>query len=359
MGELLHRLLFSACACRYKKNRISFTDMTGNVQPQKTPVFPGLVFALNLDGRGAATEIPASRIRTELNEGTTTWVHLDYSATGVREWLEEVAGLDEVIVTALMAEEPRPRCVQHRNGMFMILRGVNLNPGADREDMVSLRLWIGPNGLISMRQRRLKAAAQIREALEAGLGPMDHGELIVALNDRMCQFMADVVQDLEEKIDNLEERVMTMERDDLRAQLSDVRRETIAIRRYLAPQRDALNALLTTRVAWLTELISMRMREVMDRTIRYIEDLDVIRERAQVTQEELNNRIAERMNRTMYFLSLVAGVFLPLGLVTGLLGINVGGVPGTDQPSAFWVVCGLLAATAFVQLIVLKRMGWL
>ncbi len=99
----------------------------------------------------------------------------------------------------------------------------------------------------------------------------------------------------------------------------------------------------------------MRLREISDRTTRYVEDLDSIRDRAAVTQEELNNRIAEQMNKTMYVLSLVAGIFLPLGLLTGLLGINVGGIPGTENKWAFTIFSILLLGIAAAQVWLFKR----
>jgi zinc transporter len=65
-----------------------------------------------------------------------------------------------------------------------------------------------------------------------------------------------------------------------------------------------------------------------------------------VTQEELAARLSEQMNRNTYMLSVVAGVFLPLGLLTGLLGINVGGIPGTENPNAFVIVCVTMVVLA-------------
>jgi len=303
--------------------------------------------------------VAAAKLRSELKHDTLTWVHLDYSVEGIQEWLREVANLDDVVVEALTAEEPRPRCAPHHGGVILILRSVNQNPGQDREDMVSIRIWLDQHGLISMRQRRLVSPGEVKELLEAGRGPCDQGELIVTLSNLMCDRIAEVVGNLEETMDDLEGAVTAMETQALRARLAEMRRESIMIRRYLAPQRDALATLLAMRFDWLREGNLVRMREVADRTMRYVEDLDAIRERAMVTQEELTNRSAERMNRTMYFLSLVTGIFLPLGLLTGLLGINVGGMPGADDPRAFWMVCGFLAGIVMVQVWLLKRIKWL
>jgi len=100
-------------------------------------------------------------------------------------------------------------------------------------------------------------------------------------------------------------------------------------------------------------------RELAERVTRFVEDLDAVRERALVTQEEIASRLAEQMNARMYVLSLVAGVFLPLGLLTGLLGINVGGMPGEHSPLAFWIVCLILVATGAGLVWGLRRLRWL
>ena len=131
------------------------------------------------------------------------------------------------------------------------------------------------------------------------------------------------------------------------------------MRRYIAPQREAMTRLQTEEVAWLTPLNRGRLREIADRITRYVEDLDSARERTSVTQEELAGHLAEQMNKTMYVLSLVAAVFLPLGLITGLLGINVGGMPGVENPLAFTVVCVSLSGFGVGLVLLFRRLRWL
>ncbi len=140
-----------------------------------------------------------------------------------------------------------------------------------------------------------------------------------------------VLSELDDRVDELEDEVLGGESYELRAKIGSLRRETISLRRYLAPQRDAVARLQNERVPWLDEVTRVHLREIADRTTRYVEDLDSARDRAAVTQDELNSRLSERMNKTMYVLSIVAGIFLPLGLLTGLLGINVGGIPGHGE----------------------------
>ena len=92
--------------------------------------------------------------------------------------------------------------------------------------------------------------------------------------------------------------------------------------------------------------------------IRHLEDLDAIRERAAVTQEELQNRLAEQQNVRMYVLSIVAAIFLPLGFLTGLLGINVGGIPGADSGASFWIFVGFLIVVVVLQILYFRTRKW-
>ena len=141
--------------------------------------------------------------------------------------------------------------------------------------------------------------------------------------------------------------------------LVEVRRMAAVLRRYIAPQRDALVRLIQFEESWLDGRVEGRLREAIDQVTRLTEGLEELRERAAVVQDELMNRSSQRMERTMYLLTLVASVMLPLGFVTGLLGVNVAGIPGAETSWAFWAVCGLMAALVLVEVWLLRRLKWL
>ena len=201
-------------------------------------------------------------------------------------------------------------------------------------------------------------AGHIAELLDAGKGPRDVGDYFAVVADHLVGQMSDVIDDVDDKVDNLEDRVLTAQSHYLRAEIADVRREAIGLRRYLAPQRDALARLVNERLPWLSDADRMRLREAADRNIRYIEDLDAARERASVTQEELMGRLSEQMDRRMYVLSIVAALFLPLGFLTGLLGINVGGIPGAENQNAFILFIVMLLLVVGLQFVLFKWRKW-
>jgi zinc transporter len=319
----------------------------------------GLVFAQLLDGAGGGASLDWQGVSKWSHAQGTLWLHLDYAEEEVKQWLVQESQIDPIIVESLTSLETRPRSFVYKGGMLLILRGVNLNPGADPEDMISIRCWIDEHRIITLRHRRVLATDDLRLAIENGNGPINSGSFLESFCEQLIHRMATVIANTDDAIDALEDQVLTEQSKELRQKISELRRTTIALRRYLAPQRDVLNRLYNEKVSWLSETDRMHLRETADRTMRYVEDLDAIRDRAIVIQEELSNYLTEQMNKTMYILSVVAGFFLPLGFFTGLLGINVGGVPGTETKWAFAVFCLFLIVVSALQVWFFKRKKWL
>jgi zinc transporter len=145
---------------------------------------------------------------------------------------------------------------------------------------------------------------------------------------------------------------------ELREAIGANRRQAISLRRFLAPQREALHRLQAEGIAWLSAQDRARMREIADLTAHYIEALDVSRDLAAVAQEELHSRLSEQLERRMYTLAIITAIFLPLTFITGLLGINVAGIPGSSSSWGFLGVSGVLALILSGQLWILRRRKW-
>lgn len=319
----------------------------------------GLLYAYLLDGQGGGESLDWNKVKHWKSEQGVLWIHMEYSDPYVQQWVLHESGLDEVTAEALLAEETRPRCMMSTNGLLLTLRGVNANPEADPEDMVAVRMWSDGKRVITTRRRRLQTASELSEAIIKGVGPCNAGEFVESLTDRMVERMADVVDGISDEVDELEEKVLTMESYELRPIIAELRRNAIGLRRYLAPQREAVSRLFSEKVEWLSDMDRLRLRECADRTTRFVEDLDMTRERAVVVQEELLGRLSEKMDRTMYVLSIVAAIFLPLGFLTGLLGINVGGIPGAEYTGSFVIFCLILVVMVIFQIWLFKYKKWM
>jgi zinc transporter len=235
---------------------------------------------------------------------------------------------------------------------------VNLNENASPEDMVSIRLWIDPHRIISLQRRKLKAVGDLVANIEAGQGPVDCAGFITMIVGLLFARMAPAVTSLAEEMDDIEEDVLDGSASALREQIVSIRKKAIIFKRYMAPQRDLISHFLEAKIDWFADHNHHHMIEAHDNITRFVEELDSVRERSQVISDEVTNILTERLNKNMYALSVVAAIFLPLGFLTGLLGINIGGIPGAENPQAFLVFCGMLALVVGLQVLIFRKMRW-
>jgi len=320
----------------------------------------GLLFAVQLDGKGGATRKGWQDVEEWRDGDAPIWAHFEQNSERVQRWLREKSGLTLITCDALLATETRPRVFFGKKGTIAILRGVNMNPGAEPEDMVAMRLWSDGKRLISVRFQRLMTPRDIlTQLVDNETGPKTVPELYERLIGRLTERMAGVVGGYDEQLDSIEANVDTGEDDDARGRLSELRRQSVLLRRYMSPQREALNHLLQEPPPWFDEQSRMRLRETSDQMQRYIEDLDAVRERCIVLKDDIANRLAEKLNQNLYVLSIIAAIFLPLGFATGLLGINVGGMPGVDSSAAFWITCAMMVVILIIELIIFRKLKWL
>jgi len=319
----------------------------------------GFVHALILDGAGGMRKLNWQEFSALDATQTGLWVHFDYSEDESQQWIKNHSGLNDTAIDALLTEDSRPQVLSRGGNLMLSLRGVNLNPASDLDDMVSLRLWTNGKRLISTRKRILLSTEDLLATLNEGSGPNNIGSLLSDWIDRIVRRMSDTVDKLEDDLLEIEEQLFTSEPSATRSELLQLRKQSIGIRRYIAPQREALNRLIGEPISWLDELNGLQLRSIADRQIRHIEDIDAIREQASMIKEELNSNIAEQMNRRSYVLTIVAAIFLPLGFFTGLMGINVAGMPGVEYSQAFWIVVAMCIGITGVLLGVFYRKRWL
>lgn len=329
---------------------------------------PGVIFALRLDGSGHASEFGQSgeldevaRAWEQASTSEPVWLHLERNHPQARRWLSEEAGISDAEVEALLQVEPRPRLVQRQERVLLILRGINLNPDATEDPVLALRLLATPSHMVTVRVWRVFSVRDVRVSLLGGEGPTSIGEAITEIVVRMAERIAQEIDELETGTDAVEQSLGVRHSPaQIRGEISSLRRQAILLRRYLAPQQEAIAQLAKNGPAWIDEACKMRLLEVAERLKRDVDTLDQTRDHLSISHDELTNAMHERMNRTTYLLTIVAALFLPLTFITGLLGINVGGIPLAESAYGFWIillVCLVMSvAMAAGMAWVLKRM---
>ncbi len=319
----------------------------------------GLTFAFALE---PGEDQPARRLDWEginTHKNGPMWIHLDRTKQQVQDWLNDGSELDEMAVEALLAHRTAPRVTEIDDGLLVVFRGINLNPGAEPDDMIAIRMWLDADCIITLRQHRFQTVRELRLSVEAGKGPTTTTAILTGIALGITNRLSPVVENLRELIDEVEDSLAAEDISSVDTRgLAEVRRQSIRLRRYLAPQRDTLRTLAMSPSPLIDARARAELTEASERTARIVEDLEEVRDRAAVSQDEVRTQREIRAGQRMYVLTLVAAVFLPLGLLTGLLGINVGGMPGASNPYAFWVVTGSLVVVAIGLLVFFRRLKW-
>ncbi|MFZ5961477.1 zinc transporter ZntB [Thalassococcus sp. BH17M4-6] len=261
------------------------------------------------------------------------WVHCDLADPDTADWLD--ATLPELAAETLQQVETRPRVLAHTGGLIVALRGLNLNAGQTREDMVSIRLWVTETLIVSSRRRRVFAAEELRAEVEAGKAPPAPGAFLASLCEKLMDKIEENGVALEDILDELEDVLFEDDTAQECRQVPELRRAAIRLGRFLNPQATALHALAEKRSPVLDEDAREDLGEIANRAQRAVEELTAVRERLAALSDHLDMAQNARLSRNSYALSVVAAVFLPMGFLTGLFGVNVAGMPGTDTPMAF------------------------
>lgn len=279
------------------------------------------------------------------------WVHID---AGTDEELSLLRGVDipDVAANALIATETRPRCDRIEEGAIVNLRGPAAEETDNSDRLVSIRMWVRRGKVDSVTRRPLAATAAVTAQMEAGR-ILDPGDLVAAFARAISKQLDPEVAQLGDTLDDYESEL-----DDsralyrLRSSIAKIRSDSIAYRRFVAPNRDALLTLADLDFTWLAEEDRLHIREAADRFARMTEELEAVRERAALLHEQLTDLRGEQMETRALLISIVAFIFLPLTFVTGLLGMNVEGIPYAEAPWAFWGVVGVCVVTGALIL------GW-
>lgn len=280
---------------------------------------------------------------TAIGTAPFVWVHFDQCDATTEAWLNAHGDLPPLIVSAMLATETRPRLELLDHGGLLNLRGLGDAEEHNPDHLSSVRVWIAKGRAFSVTRRDLSAIGKVETALCAGK-VKDPGDFVAKLAGAITTELDPDVSDLGDTLDDCEEHVGTHAILSMRSIIAETRSRAIAYRRFLAPQRIAIERLAQIEGDWLAEDDRMHINEAADRAARMVEELEAIRERSALLHEQLTDLRAETIDTRALLVSVVALIFLPLTFLTGLLGMNVDGIPYAHTPWAFWGVVAVCVA---------------
>jgi len=282
------------------------------------------------------------------------WFHFQRDVEGINEWLK-AADIPEPIIDAMLEEDTRPRFQRLKDGFVLLLRGVNLNEGAQPEDMMSLRILYYKETVYTFRKHHFKAVAHIRDDLQNQQGPESLNDFLVHLVEQLNQKIEDVIDDIELNVEQMETEGFDNTAEQQK-KLTVMHRRLLRLNRFIRPQLAALDKFTSESEKWVDAELHQWLLNERDTTQRLLEQIDLMLEQVWMQREQIQQAVAEKMNRNTYWLSVIAGVFLPLSFLTGVFGINIGGMPGVENTSAFEIFCWILLGIAVVEFLLLRRL---
>jgi zinc transporter len=217
-------------------------------------------------------------------------------------------------------------------------------------------LCVKPRVLVSAHARPWRSIDKLREAVKAGQAFRSPIEILARLLRDQANVLVDIVRKTKKQVGPMEEQLLAKRISASRSELGSLRRMLVRLQRLLAPEPAAFFRLLSRPPDWISEDELQKLQQSAEKFSTSISDTAALVERVKQLQEELAALVSEQTNRTLFLLTMVTVLALPINLVAGLFGMNVGGIPLNQHPFGFFLVLGpLLILTALLAYWALGR----
>ena len=301
-------------------------------------------------------ETAARWLRTPAPPGEFIWLHFSLSNTASERWMRDKLELSEEFYESLHESVGSTRLEQQDDALLSVIHDAMFNTSFDAGSISTATIWIAPRLVVSARLRPLRSMDRLRAAVKSGQPLYSAAELLAQLLREQAAVLVDIVRDSTARVDDVEDMLLDNRVASSRAEMSAQRRSLVRLQRLLAPEPAALFRLLNRPPAWLSEDDVQALRHAAEEFSVAVADSAALTERLKLLQEELAAMVNEHTNRTLFILTLVTVLALPINLVAGLLGMNVGGIPFAQHTHGFeLVVTGLALVTGLLAWLMFLR----
>lgn len=280
--------------------------------------------------------------------GDYLWLHFNLAHTAARPWLQRHGGLPEAFFEALSEGSASTRVERAEQSLIAVINDVRFDFSFEASDISTLWICVSERLVVTARQQPLRAVDQLRTAIRQGESPRSATELLERLLRAQADTLVGIERGVTERIDGIEDELLVGRLDPKRAKLGVLRRLLVRLQRLLAPEPAALFRLLQRPPQWMAESDVEELRQATEEFSVVLRDMGALQERIKLLQEEIAAQVNEENNRSLFVLTIVTVLALPINIIAGLLGMNVGGVPLADSPHGFWSVVALVASVTAV-----------
>ncbi len=293
--------------------------------------------------------------------GKKYWIHLNGKDELAHKWLQNESNIDPQILEIMLSKQTRARFVASENGFLIVLKAINQDPSGTLDDVVSVRIYVEKDRIISLSRKNELLLPNLNQKITKERTSFTPFEILIQIANELFTNLEKEIETLDDEVDRMDELMNESGdiADNLVPLLSQIRSQTIILKSYLTPQKEVLRQLMNVNVSWFAKNSKSLFLNFSEKISLFLENLEVIKERTVVTLDEIRIRNVEKTNRNSYIFSVVAVLFLPLGFLTGLFGMNLAGIPGANHPWSFTVFCLAILGLSTALLIVLKRIKWI
>jgi len=328
--------------------------MEQNIQPtsgsdQDGPVW-GYHFVPNQPARSITSEA-AIEFLTASGPGLPDeflWLHFSLSNVGSEAWLRRYLTLPDTFYESLHSDVDATHLEQDADSLVARIHDVLFDFTFDAP-VATTTLCVKPRVLVSAHARPWRSIDQLRAAVQGGQVFRSSIEILARLLRDQASVLVDIVRKSKRAVGPMEEQLLAKRISVSRSELGTLRRMLVRLQRLLAPEPAAFFRLLSRPPDWITEDELQNLQQAAEKFSTAISDTAALVERVKQLQEELAALVNEQTNRTLFVLTLVTVLALPINLVAGLFGMNVGGIPLAQHRYGFFLVVGpLLVLTALL-----------
>jgi len=283
------------------------------------------------------------------------WLHFSLSNAASEPWLRRYLTLPDAFYESLQSDIDATHLEQDGDALVARVHDVLFDFTFD-VPVATTTLCVKPRVLVSAHIRPWRSIDQLRAAVQGGQVFHSAIEILARLLRDQANVLVDIVRKAKKRVGPMEEQLLAEHVSVSRSELGTLRRMLVRLQRLLAPEPAAFFRLLSRPPDWISQDELQNLQQAAEKFSTAISDTAALVERVKQLQEELAALVSEQTNRTLFVLTMVTVLALPINLVAGLFGMNVGGIPLNQYPYGFFLVLGpLLILTAFLAYWTLGR----
>jgi zinc transporter len=272
------------------------------------------------------------------------WLHFDLANSASERWMRTHLELPDAFFENLRDGSHSTR-IEHQDGALLaVINDVMFNFELTPSEIATLWAYTHENLLVTARLKPLRSVDTLRESVRRGEVFGSSAELLIHLLRDQADLLIQIVRRTSIDVDKIEDRFLSMRRPATASDLGAMRRVLVRLQRLLAPEPGSIFRLLARPPQWLRPLDVQDLRDATEEFSLVLGDLAGLVERIKLLQEEVATRMNEQSNRTLFTLTIVTVLALPINIVAGFFGMNVGGIPLAENKHGFWLLVAIVAS---------------